>query len=71
MIKYLRYCDRCGNEIEFGGGRYGCCIGGVPKRPRDLRIINHDIGDNSEIDLCDKCKESFLVWWKESSEVWE
>ena len=44
-------CDRCGMTFEKN----------KPIKGYKYTIINHSMPD-VEVDLCDKCREQFLIW---------
>lgn len=50
------YCDRCGKEIEKTFTFY------YNTHPHTAIRIQHD--EWGFADLCDKCRESFKVWWE-------
>lgn len=59
-------CDKCGALFEYTVGKATYPIGEVvtssgQKRTVCISVVNH----NEAFDLCDKCKQSFLEWWKE------
>lgn len=53
------YCDRCGEEIA-NEPLFFCDT--YPDTA--IRVL---LGEWKNADLCDKCKESFKVWWEKSS----
>ena len=62
MIKTITtyYCDRCGEKMTESPMFY------CSTHP-DTTIQISLNGEWKSADLCDKCKESFKVWWDKSS----
>ena len=55
------YCDRCGEKMSEDFSFY------CDTHPNAAIKLLQD-GEWKYADLCDKCKESFKVWWKENTE---
>lgn len=61
MIKTVTkyYCDRCGEEVAVSPA--------IRCNTNPETAIRIERSEWVWADLCDKCKESFKVWWEKSS----